>query len=272
MNEDLSAILLLTVPVVSLGILTVYYQDKLKQFNQYFLQFSGAFLLSVLALHIFPEVYDAASKDGGFLSIKTIGLFVIVGFFVQVFLEFLSQGIEHGHIHVHKRKSFPLGVLISLCVHAFIEGMPLELIIHSDLSENAQNAIIHAHDHGHGHAHHGEGEHSSSLLWGILVHKVPVGITLAMLLIANNTSKIKTLLSLMLFASMAPLGLLLMHFVSHGANISLGYTLEISMAIVMGMLLHIASTILFEADDGHHFNAKKIGIMLLGAVVAYFTL
>ena len=69
MNEDLSAILLLTVPIVSLGILTVYFQDKLKQFNRYFLQFSGAFLLSVLALHIFPEVYAAASNEGELLTI-----------------------------------------------------------------------------------------------------------------------------------------------------------------------------------------------------------
>lgn len=269
MSEDFDAILLLTIPVISLGILTVYFQDKLKKFNQYFLQFSGAFLLSVLALHIFPEVYAGASDDG-FLSIKTIGLFVIVGFFVQVFLEFLSQGIEHGHIHVHNKKSFPLGVLLSLCVHAFIEGMPLELVIHSDLYENVQNAAVHVHDHGH--AHHIENGHTSSLFWGILVHKVPVGITLAMLLIANNVSKLKTLISLLLFASMAPLGLLLMHYIGHGSGLSLGYTLEISMAIVMGMLLHIASTILFEADDGHRFNAKKIGIMLLGAVIAYFTL
>ena len=81
-----------------------------------------------------------------------------------------------------------------------------------------------------------------------------------------------TFISLVIFASMAPLGLLLMHYIGHGATINLGYTLEISLAVVMGMLLHISSTILFEADDGHRFNAKKVGIMVLGAAIAYFTL
>jgi len=267
-NEDLFAIALLTIPVVSLGFITIFFQKKLNQFNKYFLHFSGAFLLSVLALHIFPEVYASASSDGETLTIKTLGLFVIVGFFIQVFLEFMSQGIEHGHIHTHGKKAFPLGVLISLCIHAFIEGMPIELVIHPDYYHHAEHLVGHAHDHAH---HHG-GDPTQSLLWGILVHKVPVGITLAMLLIANNVSKTLTLASLVIFASMAPLGLLLMHYIGHGASIELGYTLEISLAVVMGMLLHIASTILFEADDGHRFNAKKVGIMLLGAAVAYFTL
>ncbi|MFT7614464.1 MAG: zinc and cadmium transporter [Parvicellaceae bacterium] len=269
MSKDLFPILLLTIPVLSLGLLTIFFQDKLQKFNKYFLHFSGAFLLAVLALHIFPEVYEGANEKTG-LSIKTIGLFVIIGFFVQVFLEFMSQGIEHGHIHTHKKKAFPIGVLISLCIHAFIEGMPIEMVLHADFYEQAEHVVGHVHDHGHAHSH--GSTSGNAFLWGILVHKVPVGITLAMLLIANKVSKLKTLISLVLFAAMAPLGLLAMHYIGHNASFGLGSSLEISMAIVMGMLLHISSTILFEADDGHRFNAKKVGIMVLGAAVAYFSL
>jgi len=270
-SKDLFPILLLTLPVLSLGLLTIFFQDKLQRFNKYFLHFSGAFLLAVLALHIFPEVYEGANSKTG-LSIKTIGLFVIIGFFIQVFLEFMSQGIEHGHIHTHKKKAFPIGVLISLCIHAFIEGMPIEMVLHADYYEHAGHAIGHVHDHGHSHVHSHGASSGNAFLWGILVHKVPVGITLAMLLIANQVSKVKTLISLVLFASMAPLGLLTMHYIGHNATFGLGSSLEISMAIVMGMLLHISSTILFEADDGHRFNAKKVGIMVLGAGIAYFSL
>ena len=265
MKEDLIAIILLTVPVISLGVLTIFFQDKVKKFNNYFLHFSGAFLLSVLALHIFPEVYASADSEGDSLSIKTLGLFVIIGFFIQVFLEFLSQGIEHGHIHTHGKQAFPIGVVVSLCIHAFIEGMPIELVIHPDDAQHVGSAI------GHAHHHHHVGT-SDSLLWGVLVHKVPVGVTLAMLLIANNVSKILTFISLFIFASMAPLGLLLMHYIGQGASLDIGNALELSMAVVMGMLLHIASTILFEADDGHRFNLKKVGIMAAGAAFAYFTL
>jgi len=264
-KEDLIAIILLTIPVLSLGVLTIFFQDKVKKFNTYFLHFSGAFLLSVLALHIFPEVYASAHSGGDSLSIKTLGLFVIIGFFIQVFLEFLSQGIEHGHIHTHGKQAFPIGVVVSLCIHAFIEGIPIELVIHPDGAEHVVSAI------GHAHHHHHTGS-SDSLLWGVLVHKVPVGVTLAMLLIANNVSKTLTFISLFIFASMAPLGLLLMHYMGHGSSLDIGNALELSMAVVMGMLLHIASTILFEADDGHRFNLKKVGIMAAGAAFAYFTL
>ena len=35
-------------------------------------------------------------------------------------------------------------------------------------------------------------------------------------------------------------------------------------AIVIGILLHISTTILFESSDGHKFNTKKIIIIILG--------
>ncbi len=264
MKQDLIAILILVVPTFLLGGLTIFFQDKLRKFNSYFLHFSGAFLLGILALHIFPEVYDKAIHGEG-LSVKTIGLFVIIGFFIQVLLEFLSQGIEHGHIHVNGKKAYPIGIMISLCIHAFIEGIPIELELHEDLYHHG-HSIQGAH--GHAHHHHGGG----SLLWGIMVHKVPVAITLSILLIAIGVKRIKALLSLFLFVVMAPLGLLFGHYLGHTGNLDLGYTLDVSMAVVMGMLLHISSTILFEADDGHKFNATKLLIMFSGAAIAYFTL
>lgn len=265
MKEDFIAILVLAIPVIVLGFLTIFFQERLRRFNRYFLHFSGAFLLAVLALHIFPEVYEKSIEGEG-LSIKNIGLFVMVGFFIQVLLEFMSKGIEHGHFHADDKKAFPLGIMLSLCVHAFIEGMPIELVIHGDLYETMDLA------HAHHHHHHAHGEESSSLLWGIMVHKIPVAITLALLLIASGVSKVKSFISLLVFAAMAPLGLILGHYMGHAGSVELGYSLDISMAIVMGMLLHIASTILFEADDGHKFNATKLLIMVLGAAIAYFTL
>ena len=45
---------------------------------------------------------------------------------------------------------------------------------------------------------------------------------------------------------------------------------QILMAIVIGIFLHISTTILFETGDEHHFNLKKIISIVLGAAVAYF--
>ena len=40
------------------------------------------------------------------------------------------------------------------------------------------------------------------------------------------------------------------------------------MAIVVGIFLHISTTILFESGDGHNFNKYKMISIILGTVVA----
>jgi multisubunit Na+/H+ antiporter MnhG subunit len=40
-------------------------------------------------------------------------------------------------------------------------------------------------------------------------------------------------------------------------------------ALVMGMLLHIATTILFESNQGHAFNIRKLLTILLAFVISY---
>ena len=53
--------------------------------------FSGSYLLSITALHLLPEVFASSGRGAYF------GAFILVGFFLQVMLEYLSGGIEHGH-------------------------------------------------------------------------------------------------------------------------------------------------------------------------------
>ena len=80
------------------------------------LAFSGAFLLGILVLEMLPKVYEHATKSTGF--------WILGGMLFQIMLEFFSKGAEHGHMHHHK-KNFPWMIIISLCIHAFLEGMPL---------------------------------------------------------------------------------------------------------------------------------------------------
>ena len=83
-------------------------------------------------------------------------MWVLVGFFIQLLLEQLSGGVEHGHIHAPHNATgkFAISVMLGLCVHAFLEGIPL-----THFTEYAGSA--HAH-HGHEHNH---------LLYGIILHK-----------------------------------------------------------------------------------------------------
>jgi len=40
---------------------------------------------------------------------------------------------------------------------------------------------------------------------------------------------------------------------------------------VIGVLLHISTTILFEAGENHKYNATKLLMIVLGFVLAFFT-
>lgn len=89
------------------------------------LAFSGSFLLSLTVMHLLPEVYENADSN--------IGLFIMLGILFQIVLEFFSKGAEHGHVHGHaKLNHIPLLLFISLCIHAFLEGFPINK--HGDLA------------------------------------------------------------------------------------------------------------------------------------------
>ena len=73
------------------------------------------------------------------------------------------------------------------------------------------------------------------------------------------------MLFMLAFAVMTPLGTLLsgeLHFISH-------YFTEIS-AIVVGILFHISSTIIFESSEGHKFNLAKLLVIILGVIIAFY--
>ena len=79
------------------------------------LAFSGAFLLAVTLFELLPEVYQSTNEY--------VGPFIMVGILLQICLEFLSKGAEHGHVHIHaNQKSFPWLLFISLSIHALFEG------------------------------------------------------------------------------------------------------------------------------------------------------
>ena len=56
------------------------------------LAFGGAYILGLLFLHLVPEAFSYGTIAGSF---------VLVGFPIQILLEYISKGLEHGHVHVH---------------------------------------------------------------------------------------------------------------------------------------------------------------------------
>jgi hypothetical protein len=190
------------------------------------LAFSGAFLLSITVFNFLPEVYANGQEH--------IGVFIMIGILLQIVLEFFSKGAEHGHMHLDKSKTiFPWMLFISLSVHAILEGIPLD-----------------AHD---------------NLVYGVIVHKLPIAIILASYFLSSQLSKLKIGLFLILFALMTPLGVWLSEHISTLED----YYYQIS-AIVIGIFLHISTTILFESNAGHKFNLTKLLTIISAIIIAYF--
>ena len=191
------------------------------------LAFSGAFLLSITVFELIPSVYDGS-------NIKTIGLFIMLGILLQIFLEFFSKGAEHGHVHVHKNENiFPWVLFISLSIHAVLEGFPLNS--------------------------------TDNLLYGIIIHKIPIAIILTSFFFASSLSNFRTVIFLLLFAFMTPLG----SYLSDKTTFFINYSTEIT-ALVIGIFLHISTTILFESDKGHRFNISKLLVIIAAIAIAYF--
>lgn len=196
------------------------------------LSFSGAYLFAITVLHLIPDAYHGNDNY--------VGVFILVGFLFQIVLEQFSDGIEHGHMHVHEhdKATFPLGIMVSLCLHAFLEGMPL--------AEGYQNQLV----------------------FGIALHHIPAAFALATVLQANHQTQAKTIFFIILFAIMAPAGYFFSTALSTGGIGNLQHYFNRIMGVVIGIFLHISTTILFEAGPDHTFNRRKLIAVLLGVGIA----
>ena len=232
----MNTIILVALLVSSLLAYYLYYFDfkfLTQERVKWITTFSGAYLLGITFNHIIPEIFSGhghghASNhhDGG--DLESMGFWIFLGFFIQLLLDYFSKGIEHGHVH----KKIGWTVVIALSLHSFIEAIP----------------IFANGDHQH-----------NQLMFGILMHKVPVAIVLANILRQDPISKSKAFMLISLFVLSAPFGII------SGANISVlqDYHKEI-LAIVVGLLLHISTTILFESTTDHHIKIQKLIAILVG--------
>lgn len=218
---------LLPLLAVVLGFVLAVITKKQKSWNtKLLLSFSGAFLLALTLFELLPEVYSH-------LDTKMTGLFIMCGIMLQIVLELFSKGAEHGHVHIHKDETaFPWLLFISLCIHSFLEGFSI-------------------HDH-------------NDMVYGVLVHKIPIATLITMFLLQSNYTKFQVGGFLLVFALMTPLGT----WISHNASFIGDYAHMIN-AVVIGIFFHISTTILFESGEGHKFNFSKFISIILGVGVAY---
>ena len=232
-------LLFLSVMVSGMSVLFINISSKSLKL---FLSFSGSFLFSISVLHLIPELYHPVESGADHSS---IGIYILIGFFAQILLEFFSEGIEHGHIHIHQedhgKNVFPFAMMLGLSIHSFLEGMPL-----ADMTTTVHR----------------------SLLTGIILHNIPIAIALMTMLLQSGVSKKNAIFWLLIFAFITPLGAFTSYAI--GSNIigNFSHYFDRIMAVVVGIFLHISTTILFESSENHRFNLIKFLVIILGAGIA----
>jgi zinc and cadmium transporter len=227
-------ILLFGAPFIG-GVLSITSGFSNEKLLQIFLAFAGGYIFSITLLHVLPEIFATNNHN--------ISLYVLAGFFFQVLVTRISDGAEHGHMHVHEHThnmALPLGLFLSMCLHAFTEGLPLGVM----------------------HKHEGMNE---TLALGIALHELPAAFALLTILQSEHVSK-KTIWALLIaYALMAPAGM----FIS---SIASNYLPEILfsrlLAFVAGVFLFISTTILFENSENHRFSSRKLVAIFIGLLLA----
>ncbi|MDH7446860.1 ZIP family metal transporter [Aquimarina sp. 2201CG14-23] len=223
--------------------------------HNYFLSISAVFIGSLIVYIFKPNNQKnlklLLSFSGAFLLAITIfsllpevfedhqyakqtGVWIMIGILLQKVLEYFSKGAEHGHIHINKEtKEIPKLLFFSLGIHAILEGFPIH--------------------------------NTDGIMIGIIIHKIPVAMILTTFLIKTEIKKSVIALVLILFALMTPLGT----FIAEHFEIVQGFYKEIT-ALVIGIFLHVSTTILFESNEGHKFNITKLMVILAATITAYF--
>ncbi len=214
------------------GLLALSISSAKTNFLKLFLSFSAAFLFSVSITSLLPEIIHSGNEF--------TGVFVLLGFFLQIVIENFSKGAEHGHLHIEKDHPNGAGtsVLIALCLHSFFEGIPLGAGVFDKAT-------------------------FLPFLLGISLHELPASFTLLALFKAYKKPNSFLWLALIIYSSMAPIGAFAGKIFSD--NIINPTYVNYLLALIVGTFLHISTVILFESSNKHVFARSKWIAILIGS-------
>lgn len=239
------AILLLTATVLGAGgLVGVVPAPRTAQWLKPMLAFSGAYLFALTITHLLPEALTLLPEHP-----HRVGYWVLAGFFGQLLLEILSQGIEHGHVHATPpapgQARVPGLLLLALMVHSLLEGSIL--VKGTGSGEVSRNFY--------------------AIVLGVALHHMPAAVALATLLRLRLGSFGRVWPWLALFALASPVGLIFSNYVVLKQLLGSGIYAAL-LGFVAGNFLHVSTTILFETSPEHRLNWPKLGATLGGLLLA----
>ncbi|MBQ0159539.1 MAG: ZIP family metal transporter [Bacteroidales bacterium] len=262
----ISAYILIVIGIIIWALLIPKRRRVSPKMLDYITVFGGAFLFASCFINLVPHIFigeDPYRFVTPGVHFKIAGA-VMIGFLLQLLLEQLTKGAEHGHNHCpcceeeedaethhhehlkhegHCHNSSHIhpmtGLMIGLCLHAFLEGMPLV-----DM----------------------DGDIHQGLLYGIVLHNIPIALVMISLFLGNGYRFGRSFLLLLIFAVMTPLGSIFNLYLIPQNEVMQ----SLIMGAVVGILLHVSVSILFDHDH-NHFSWVKLALILMAFVAAYFT-
>ena len=221
-------IIFLLILSVLAGVLLGKFFGEKEKFAKNLLILSAGFLITICLNDVFPEVYSSEHHN--------IVIFVIAGVLLQILLENLTKGFEHGHFHHHhheEKNILPVALMAGMFIHAFLEGIPLA---------NEKNI-------------------DNPYLMGILFHNLPISFVLGAFLFHKNKLSSSSWFVIAIFAISSPLGMLLGNYFNPDYKVYF-------LALVGGIFLHISSVIIFESNKNHNIDWMKILMVICGIALA----
>ena len=211
------------------------------------LAFSGASLFTLTVTHSLPEALQLLPTHP-----QRVGYWVLAGFFGQLLLEVLSQGVEHGHVHHEAAPGphagpgqVPFLLLGALVVHSFLEGSIL--VRTPEVGGISQNFY--------------------AIVVGVALHHMPAAFALATLLRLRLGAFRRVWPWLLVFALASPAGIVFSNYLVLSELLSGGLYAAL-LGMVAGNFLHVSTTILFETSPEHRLNWPKLGATLAGLLLA----
>ncbi len=203
--------------VVWLGAILPFILKRGEMFLSRILLFSGAYLLGIALIVFVPDIIRISPEKSPW---------ILIGFFIQLIIQKISGGSEHGHIHTTTslNKQMALQVFVGLSFHALMDGA----------SVGSYNEWSHLH--------HETGGHEHGFVYGILMHKIGEGFALASLFMLTKTKSIHAAIIILIFSLMAPFSAWIVSLLHLTSTI-----ITILMAMVAGSFLHISVSILLES-------------------------
>lgn len=203
-----------------------------------FLSFGAGVLLSAAFVHMFP--YSVATLG------ERAGVYVLVGFLVILIVEKFTMAHACGEEACPNHK-IGVSALFGLSVHSILAGLAVGASL--KLAANVSVALI--------------------TLAAIIVHKIPETLALVALLVSSAWTKKQTILALVFFSLMTPIGIMINYLPLESIQVLNGNIPGFLLAASTGTFLYIASSDLLphlhrkEAHQVLDLAAFILGVLLL---------